>query len=201
MPWCAVVLDDLEQRRDLLGHPRPDRRLVVVVALDEVGAVDVADAIDRGRVGDEVVDVAVGGADPAAGHPRDEVLERHVDVAGEVDPPAGLGQRLVEGLGLDLRPREAVEDRPVDGVGRLETVEEDPDDGRVRHELAAAHVPVGLAPERRPGRDRRRAAGRRRSTGTPDAREDRRLGPLARARERPGETRTSRDRHHRMNPS
>ena len=32
----AIVLDDLEQGRDLFDHPRPDRRLVVVGALDEI---------------------------------------------------------------------------------------------------------------------------------------------------------------------
>ena len=91
--------------------------------------------------------MAVGRADAAVGHPPDQVLERDVDVAGEVDPPARLGQRGVERLGLDLRPREPVEDRATDAVGRLETVEEDAHDRVVGDELAAAHVPVRLATE------------------------------------------------------
>ena len=41
-PRRAVVVDDLEERRDLLRHPRPDGRLLVVGALDELGAVEVA---------------------------------------------------------------------------------------------------------------------------------------------------------------
>src|SRR6188508_1988757 len=42
----TVVLDDLEQRRHLLGHPRPDGDLGVVGTLDELGAVEVAQALD-----------------------------------------------------------------------------------------------------------------------------------------------------------
>ena len=98
--------------------------------------------------------MAVRGADAPVGHPLDEVLERDVDVARLVDPPSGLGERRVERLGLDLGPREAVEDRAPDGVLRPETVEEDADDGFVRDQLAAAHVAVGLATERRAGGDR-----------------------------------------------
>ena len=144
----AIVLDDLEQGRDLLRHPGTDRRLRVVRALDEGRAIEVADEVAR-RVGDEVVDVAVGGADPAVGHALDEVLERDVDVGGAVDAPAGFLERGVERLGLDLRPREAVEDRAGDRIRRLESVEEDAHDGVVRNELAATHVAVRLAPEGR----------------------------------------------------
>ena len=44
---------------------------------------------------------------------------------------------------------------PPRGVGLLEPVEEDADDRVVRNELAAAHVAVGLAAERRAGGDGR----------------------------------------------
>ena len=123
--------------------------------------------------------MAVGRADPAVGHPPDQVLERDVDVAGEVDPPARLGQRRVERLGLDLRAREPVEDRATDAVGRLETVEEDPHDRVVGHELAAAHVPVGLATEGAPlgdGGTQQIARGKHRDAKS--CRERRRLCPL-----------------------
>ena len=44
----AVVVDDLEERRDLLRHPGPDGGLLVVGALDELRAVEVAQAVDAG---------------------------------------------------------------------------------------------------------------------------------------------------------
>ena len=132
------------------------------------------------RVRDEVVDVAVGGADPAVGHALDEVLERDVDVGGAVDPASGFRQRGVERLGLDPRPREAVEDRPVDGVRRLEPVEEDAHDGVVRDELTATHVAVGLASERRAvGDGRPQQVARGEDRDTEPGRQRRRLGPLA----------------------
>jgi hypothetical protein len=84
----AVVLDDIEEGRDLLGHPGADRLLRVIGALHQGRAVEVADEVAR-RIGDEVVDVAVGCADAPVGHPLDEVLERDVDVGGAVDPAAG----------------------------------------------------------------------------------------------------------------
>ena len=57
---------------------------------------------------------------------------------------------------------------PTGGIGRLEPVEEDAHDRVVGDELAATHVPVGLASERRAGRDRRRAGGHPRpGSGTP----------------------------------
>ena len=98
--------------------------------------------------------MAVGRADAAVGHALDEILDRDVDVDGRVDAASGLGERLVERLGLDTGPREAVEDRADDGVGRLEPVEEDAHDRVVGDKLAATHVPVRLAAERRAGRDR-----------------------------------------------
>ena len=135
------------------------------------------------RVRDEVVDVAVGGADAAVGHALDEVLERDVDVGGAVDAASGFGQRGVERLGLDPRPRVAVEDRAVDGVRRLEPIEEDAHDGVVRHELAATHVAVGLASERRAvGDGLPQQVARGEDRDAEPSRQRRRLGALARPR-------------------
>ena len=113
----AVVIGDLLERGHLLRHPGADGRLLVVRALDQRGAVQVASAGALGRVGRDVVDVPVRLADPPAGHPRDEVVERHVDVQGAVDPLALLDQRTVERLCLCARPRKAVEDRAVGRTG------------------------------------------------------------------------------------
>ena len=143
---CAVVVDDLEQRRDLLGQPRPDGRLGVVGALDELGAVEVAQAGDasagsrrgcrRGRWRCRSAGWPCGGRGPRAG-PRCSRRDRHGGRAS--------AEGVVERLGLDARPREAVEDRAVGARRRPEAVEEHAHDRVVGHELAAAHVAVGLA--------------------------------------------------------
>ena len=124
----------------------------------------------------------VRGADPAVRHPLDEVLGRDVDEDRPIDPATGLGEGGIERLGLDLRPREAVEDRAVLRVRLLQAIEEHADDRLVRHELAAAHEAVGLAPEGGAFRDR----GPEQVTGSQHrhaemARQDRRLGSLARS--------------------
>ena len=113
----AVVVDDLAERAELLGHAGADRLGAVVGALVELGAVEVADAGDVRRAEDLVVRVAGGPADPAAGHPPDQLLGRDVDEDGDARPPASrLGERVVERRGLDVGPREAVEDDAAGGV-------------------------------------------------------------------------------------
>ena len=85
----AVVVDDLEERRDLLGHPGPHGHFVVVRSLDDRGTVVRTEAVGRRRVGDHVVDMTVGLADPAVGHALDEVFDRDVDVQRVGDAAAG----------------------------------------------------------------------------------------------------------------
>src|SRR5262245_47874210 len=65
----AVMVDHVRERRQLLGHPGPDGRLLVVGPLDQLGAVEVADQIALRRVREQVVHVAVRLADAAVGHP------------------------------------------------------------------------------------------------------------------------------------
>ena len=93
------------------------------------------------------------------------VLGRDVDVERPVDPPA----RARRGPSSSASAWTAVRGKPSRiapsrGVGLGEPVEEHADDRRVGHELAAAHVPLGLAAERP---SRRPTAARSRS---PDAR-------------------------------
>jgi len=96
-----------------------------------------------------------------------------------LDPTARLAERTVEGDCLDARPREPVEDRPSLGVRLLEALEEDPDHRVVRDELAPAHIPVRLSPERRPGRGRRAKQVTGRQDRHPECPgQDRRLSPL-----------------------
>ena len=127
--------------------------------------------------------MSVGRADPAVRHPLDEVLGGHVDEDRSIDAPARLGQRGIEGLGLDPCPREAVENGPGAGIGLFQTIEEDAHDRLVRHELAAAHVPIGLTTERRALGDRGpEQVARREHRHAEVAGEDRRLRSLARSR-------------------
>src|SRR5947207_2053674 len=67
-----VVVDDRLEWRQLLRHPGPDRRLLVIVALHELGPVDVAGSRSLWWRRDEVVDVPIRSADPTARHALDE---------------------------------------------------------------------------------------------------------------------------------
>ena len=68
---------------------------------------------------------------------------RDVDVTGPVVMAAGPGQRRVERLGLDAGPREAVEDRALDGVGSARA-------GPGRSGRSCRQGRTGLAPIYRP---------------------------------------------------
>ena len=176
------MIGDLLERGHLLRHAGPDGGLLVVGALDQRGAVEVALARALGRVGRDVVDMPVRLADPPAGHPLHEVVERHVDVQGAVDPLALFGQGTVEGLCLGARARKAVEDRAV-GRPAAELVEEDPDDRVVRDQLPATHVAVCLEAERRPGsHGGPKEVARREDRHLEVLGEQRRLRPLPRSR-------------------
>ena len=153
-PGGPVVRHDLAQAAELEGEPRPDRLRAVVLALDERRAVEVAAAGRPRRVRRLVVDVARGLADPAAGQADHEVLGRHVDLEGSVDPGVALREGGVERLGLGAVAREAVEDHAAAGVGLGEARLEHPDGDVVGHELAALHVAARLQPDRRAVTDR-----------------------------------------------
>ena len=139
-----------------------------------------------------------GPADPAAGHAPDQLLLRARRRGRRRDPRAALGERLVERLGLDGRPREAVEDDPGGRVRPAQPVEQEPDRDLVGDELPGVHVAPRLhaqgrpvadgGPEQVPGGDDRDARGA--------SAEQRRLGAL------PGAWGAEQDHHvHRMKPS
>jgi len=131
----------LDQRRGLLvvdREPPLDRGGVVVRAVDQRRAVDVAEALALGRVEGQVVLVAVRGADPPAADALDQQLVGHVDEHGA---RLAVRQLRVERPRLLDRPREAVEHELVLGVDGLhQQLRDDP----VGHELAPVHVPLQL---------------------------------------------------------
>ena len=174
---APVVVDDLEQRRHLLVHARADGRLGVVGALAERRPVEVADALDLRRVRRQVVDVPVRRADPAVRHALDQGLERDVDVEGAVDATAlaPRARRRAPRPGPRVRGNPS-RIAPSSASGAWRRSRKTLTIGLVGDQLAAAHVAVRLAPERRPRARRRRGAGRR--TPAPGPRVERRVpGP------------------------
>src|SRR3954453_12362979 len=142
----VVVVDE---RRGLVAvdlQAPAHRLLAVVLALAERLAVDVADLVVLRGVVLEVVGVAVRAHAPAR-ETADDVLLGHVDQQRRGQPAVDLAQRVVERLGLLVRPREAVEQEAVGGVGLAQAVEDHGDDDLVRHELAAVHVRLRLLAE------------------------------------------------------
>ena len=96
-----------------------------------------------------MVDGAVGRADRAAGDARHQLLAGHLDVDGGIDLLAAAGQRLVEGLGLGDRAREAVQDRTAGSLGLAQLLHEHVDGDVVGDQLAAVHVGLGPLAQRR----------------------------------------------------
>src|SRR5215204_4131575 len=112
----AVLLVVVDHRLGLLAvlvEPVPDHLRFVVVAHDQLAAIDVTDAFHLRRIELDVEDVALrlAGA-PAAQAAKDLVLG-DVDQDGGGDLPPQLFHLRVEGLRLGKRAREAVENEAV----------------------------------------------------------------------------------------
>ena len=136
--------------------------------------------------------MAVRGADAAVRHPGDDVLSRQVDVDRLVDAPARPDERLVEGLGLDARPGEAVEDRAARASGWSSRSRKTPTivasgTSWPRFMYRSASRPSGV----RAATAARRQVARRQDRDAEVLREQRRLGSLA----RPGRTQENDHRH------
>ena len=179
----AIMAGHLAEGLELDRETGPDGLRSIVLALDERRPIEVAAPRDLRRVAGLVVDVAVLGADPATGHPADELLGLDLDLERVVDPAAVLGQGPVERLGLGLGAREAVEDDAGARVGLGQPGEEHPDGDVVGDELAALHEAAGLQADRRarPDGGSEQVAGRDVGDGQ-SLGEDGRLGALAGAR-------------------
>ena len=84
----------------------------VVVALDERRTVQVALSGDARRVGLLVVDVTGVAADPATGQAPDQLVERDIDMDGQIDPGGPAGRRCAGGWRHDRRLRRAAPPAP-----------------------------------------------------------------------------------------
>src|SRR6185312_14259016 len=94
-------------------QPLLDDLRLVVVALDQARAVDVAAALLLRRIALDVVDAARLHAHAPARYAVDERLVRDVEQQHRRDAAAELVERLPERVGLRPRAREAVEDEAV----------------------------------------------------------------------------------------
>ena len=136
----VVVVDQGRRLLVVLDEPVADHLGVVVIADDQLGAVDVADALLLGRAEVDVVDVVVLGADPPAREPPDDLVVVDVDQDDGGQLLRNIAELPVECLGLGHGPREAVEDEAVVGLAALQSVGDHPDDHFVGDEIAPVHV-------------------------------------------------------------
>src|SRR3954453_14215785 len=149
-PQQVAALVVLDERLGLVvvdGQALGDRLRLVVVALDELGAVLVADALTLGRVELDVVGVPVLRAGAPAGQAADDLLVGHVDEQDRGQLAPDLLQRLGQGVGLGDLPREAVEQEAVLGLGAVQGLQDHADDEPVGDEVARVHVLLGLPAE------------------------------------------------------
>ncbi len=112
---ALVVVDERLGLLVVDGQPLADRLGLVVVALDQRGAVDVAAIGMLGRVEVDVVDAArlAHAATRKATH---DLLVGNVDQQDRADLAPGLLQRRAEGICLRHRARKAVEQEAVGGL-------------------------------------------------------------------------------------
>ena len=148
-----VVVDDVLEGAQLLLQAGLDDGGPVVVALDQPGPADVADAGHARRVGRLVVGVAGGLAEPAPGEAQEQLVGGDVDVEGGLDGGPPLGQGAVERLGLGTGAGEAVQDHAAGGIGSGQPLQEHAHGHLVGDQRSALHVRLGGDPEGGPFAD------------------------------------------------
>src|SRR5215208_5347523 len=154
----ALILVVRDERLGLLPVLREavlDHLGLVVIADDQLAAVDVADPLLLRRVELDVIDVArVLLARAPSAQSAHDLLLRDLDQDGGGHLSVQLLHLGVERLGLRHGAWEAVEDEAVGGLLPLEAVRNHPDDHLVGHQVAAIHVLLGLLADLGPLLDR-----------------------------------------------
>src|SRR5512139_1700610 len=144
----ATLLVIGDQRLGLLAVLREavlDHLGLVVVADDQPGAVEVADALLLRRVELDVVDVGrVLLAGATTSQPAHDLLLGDVDQDGRRDLPVQLDHPGVEGLGLRPGAGETVEDEAISRLIPLQALGDHADDHLVGDEVAPVHVLLRL---------------------------------------------------------
>ena len=111
--------------------------------VDQLAAVDVADALLLGRVELDVEDVAVLDAGAAPTEAAHDLLVADVDQQHRGQLPTQLAQLGGQRLGLRRGAREAVEDEAVGRLAGVDPLADHADDHLVGDEVAAVHVVLG----------------------------------------------------------
>src|SRR4051812_42816167 len=146
----ALLLVAVHERARLVVvdlEPVLDGLRLVVVALHELRAVLVADALVLRRVELDVVEVPVLDAHPATAEAADHLVVVDIDHQRGCEPAVAALERVLEHLGLLHRAREAVEQEPVGRLGLVDPLHDDLADQLVRDEVALVHVALGLLAE------------------------------------------------------
>src|SRR6476619_1934836 len=124
----ASLLVETHERRRLLGvdlEPTADRVGLVVVALEELAGVDVADTFLGRRVELDVPHVAALTARTPSGQPANHLVVVDLQLEHDVERRTEVVEHVAERLGLGQRAREPVEQEPVLGVVLAEAVADD----------------------------------------------------------------------------
>ena len=127
----ALVVEELDQRLGLLVvglEPVADHVGLVVVADQQLAAVDVADTLALGRVEIGVEDVSRLGAGAAPAQPPRDHIVGSIDQEDSGEAAAELAHLRLERLGLGNGAGEAVEDEAVGGLVGVDPLGDRADD-------------------------------------------------------------------------
>lgn len=122
----------------------PDGLLAVVVALEELAATFVADALTRGWVEVLVPHVGTAAAGTATGQPANHLVVVDHQLEDHVELGAGVSEQGVEDQRLGDVARETIEQEALGGVLLLQTVAHHGDGDFVRDEVTGVHVRLRL---------------------------------------------------------
>ena len=131
-----------------------DGRLAVVVALDELRAVLVADLVVLGRVGVDVVDVAGLHAHAPAGEAADDLLVGRLDDSTAVSWRSRRPMASSSASAWPTLRGKPSSRKPSCAASLSDAFEDHADDDLVGHEVAVVHVLLGLLAELGPVLDR-----------------------------------------------
>ena len=143
-PSCAVEVRQGGRLLVVDVQTVGDGLLGLVVALHHLAAALVADALDLGRGGLDVVDGAAVHAGPPGGQAVEDDLAGHVQVDGGLELDAELRQQHLQGLGLGDGAREAVEQEAGLAVVLQEALAHDAHDQVVGDQIPGLHGGLGL---------------------------------------------------------
>ncbi len=154
MPCRAVVVDERLGLAAVDRQPVADRRLVVVVTLEQLATADVTDA--RALAGGSKTTLYPLPHERQARRPASRWTSSSSGTSmsrTSVSAPAGVGEHLIERAGLLERAREAVEHESLRRVRLCQALADDADHDLVGDQLARIHERFAAAPSSVPAFD------------------------------------------------